>query len=213
MIRRNKKKEESSMREKAAIQDATNTSGLEQAAVQQKQKNKQEGSNYLFDVEEARNLIETGLKGTKTEIVPVKNEKTGDVQYKKVEYDTRKKKLVNNDGAEIFLDICNSGALNHNTISGNLPGRQIKRKVVGTMGSVYDQIIFNHHVYGIGYKNTPDASNIASIIRNPLIDAMNKARGGRMIESQEKVRVEKESISRDGSKNSEKDEKGLKSLF
>jgi len=212
MMRRNKNKK-NSIREKAAIQDASNTAGLEQAAVQQKQKQKQEGSNYLFDVEEARNLIETGLKGVKTEIVPVKNQETGDIEYQRIEYDTRKKKLVNNDGAEIFLDICNSGALNHNTISGNLPGRQIKRKVVGTMGSVYDQIIFNHHRYGIGYKNTPDASNIASIIRNPLIDAMNKARGGRMIESQEKVRVEKESISRDASENQEDNDKGLKSLF
>lgn len=200
------------MREQAAIQDSVNTGGLEQQAIQNKQKDRKQGSNYLFDVEEARELIEKGLKGKTTELVNYTDKETGDTKQRLVEIDTRQRKLCNDDAAELYLSIAENGALNHNTISGYLPASQIKKKVLGTMGPVFDQVIFNHHIHDIGYKNVQDAVSVISIIRNPIIDGMNKARGGRMIESQEKVRVEKESISREGGENQEKDE-GLKSLF
>jgi len=200
------------MREQAAIQDSVNTGGLEQQAMQRKQKDKKEGSNYLFDVEEARALIEKGLKGKETRLVNYRDKETGNIEQQTVEIDKRQRKLCNDDAAELYLSIAENGALNHNTISGYLPASQIKKKVLGTMGPVFDQVIFNHHLHGIGYKNTQDASSVISIVRNPLIDGMNKARGGRMIESQEKVRVEKESISREGGENQENDS-GLRSLF
>jgi len=211
-LRRNKKSEEEKMREQAAIQDSVNTGGLEQQAMQRKQKDKKEGSNYLFDVEEARALIEKGLKGKETRLVNYRDKETGNIEQQTVEIDKRQRKLCNDDAAELYLSIAENGALNHNTISGYLPASQIKKKVLGTMGPVFDQVIFNHHMHGIGYKNTQDASSVISIVRNPLIDGMNKARGGRMIESQEKVRVEKESISREGGENQENDS-GLRSLF
>lgn len=211
-LRRNKKSEEEKMREQAAIQDSVNTGGLEQQAMQQKQKDKKEGSNYLFDVEEARALIEKGLKGKETRVVNYRDKETGNIEQQTVEIDKRQRKLCNDDAAELYLSIAENGALNHNTISGYLPASQIKKKVLGTMGPVFDQVIFNHHLHGIGYKNTQDASSVISIVRNPLIDGMNKARGGRMIESQEKVRVEKESISREGGENQDNDS-GLRSLF
>lgn len=211
-LRRNKKSEEEKMREQAAIQDSVNTGGLEQQAMQRKQKDKKEGSNYLFDVEEARALIEKGLKGKETRLVNYRDKETGNIEQEVVEIDKRQRKLCNDDAAELYLSIAENGALNHNTISGYLPASQIKKKVLGTMGPVFDQVIFNHHLHGIGYKNTQDASSVISIVRNPLIDGMNKARGGRMIESQEKVRVEKESISREGGENQENDS-GLRSLF
>jgi hypothetical protein len=211
-LRGNKKSEEEKMREQAAIQDSVNTGGLEQQAMQQKQKDKKEGSNYLFDVEEARALIEKGLKGKETRLVNYRDKQTGNIEQQTVEIDKRQRKLCNDDAAELYLSIAENGALNHNTISGYLPASQIKKKVLGTMGPVFDQVIFNHHLHGIGYKNTQDASSVISIVRNPLIDGMNKARGGRMIESQEKVRVEKESISREGGENQENDS-GLRSLF
>lgn len=211
-LRRNKKSEEEKMREQAAIQDSVNTGRLEQQAMQQKQKDKKEGSNYLFDVEEARALIEKGLKGKETRVVNYRDKETGNIEQQTVEIDKRQRKLCNDDAAELYLSIAENGALNHNTISGYLPASQIKKKVLGTMGPVFDQVIFNHHLHGIGYKNTQDASSVISIVRNPLIDGMNKARGGRMIESQEKVRVEKESISREGGENQDNDS-GLRSLF
>jgi hypothetical protein len=211
-LRGNKKSEEEKMREQAAIQDSVNTGGLEQQAMQQKQKDKKEGSNYLFDVEEARALIEKGLKGKETRLVNYRDKQTGNIEQQTVEIDKRQRKLCNDDAAELYLSIAENGALNHNTISGYLPASQIKKKVLGTMGPVFDQVIFNHHLHGIGYKNTQDASSVISIVRNPLIDGMNKARGGRMIESQEKVRGEKESISREGGENQENDS-GLRSLF
>ena len=211
VLGRNKKTEEQKMREQAAIQDSMNTNGLEQQAIQNKQKERKEGSNYLFDVEEARNLIEKGLKGKETRTIEYTTD-SGDIRQKAVEVDTRQEKLCNDDAAELYLSIAENGALNHNTISGYLPASQIKKKVLGTMGPVFDQVIFNHHIHDIGYKNVQDAVSVISIIRNPIIDGMNKARGGRMIESQEKVRVEKESISREGGENQEKDE-GLKGLF
>jgi len=211
VLRRNKKSESERMREQAAIQDSANTGKIEQLALHDKQKKKQDGSNYLFDVEEARDLIEKGLKGKEKRIITYTDE-NGDRRRQAVEVDTRQRKLVNDDAAELYLSIAENGALNHNTISGYLPASQIKKKVLGTMGPVFDQVIFNHHLHGIGYKNVQDATSVVSIVRNPIIDGMNKARGGRMIESQEKVRVEKESISREGGENQEKDD-GLRSLF
>lgn len=212
VLGRNKKKDErKEMRRKAALQDSMNTGGIEQQAVQDKREERKEGSNYLFDVEESRELIEKGLKGKVTRKVRFKDE-NGDIQEGWQTIDTRQRKLCNDDAAELFLEICNSGGLNHNTISGYMPAKQIKNKFLATMKSVYEQIIFNHHIHGIGYKDTQDASSISSIVRNPVLDAMNKARGGRMIESQEKVRVEKESISREGGENQE-DSRSVRDLF
>jgi len=211
VLRRNKKSESERMREQAAIQDSANTGKIEQLALHDKQKKKQDGSNYLFDVEEARDLIEKGLKGKEKRIITY-TDQNGDRRRQAVEVDTRQHKLVNDDAAELYLSIAENGALNHNTISGYLPASQIKKKALGTMGPVFDQVIFKHHLHGIGYKNVQDATSVVSIVRNPIIDGMNKARGGRMIESQEKVRVEKESISREGGENQKKDDE-LPSLF
>lgn len=213
MLGRNKKSDKEKMREKAAVQDSMNTGGIEQQQINRKQQQQDnQNNNPLFNVEESRQLIEKGLKGKETKVMQYQDPDTGDIKQQVVEYDTRQRKLCNDDAAELYLEICNSGALNQNTISGYLPARQIQRKVMGTMKPVFEHVLFDHHIHGVGYKNTQDASSISSIVRNPLIDAMNKARGGRMIESQEKVRVEKETTTRDANENQD-DDSGLRSLF
>ena len=196
---RDKKTEEEKARERAAIQDSMQTGGIEQQAINQKQQEKKGNSNQLFDVESARQMIKEGLLGKKTKPVQVQNPETKEIQVKQyVEY-SRKDSLCNEEGAYKFLDEANS-FLNKNTISTYLPASTIENKGKGTLKEVYKQIIVNWHIYDI---NPEDAGDIISIIRNPMIDAMNKARGGRLIKNQEQIRVEKESISREGSSESD----------
>lgn len=199
------------MRERAAIQDSISTGKIEQAAMAQKQENKDKEGNKLFDVEGARKRIEEGLLGYKEQIVNVSDPETGDIQTKRIKKETRKQKLCNEEGASIFLDEANS-FLNHNTISTYLPAETIENKCKGTLKPIYKQIVFNHHKFNI--RSTEDAGDIVSLIRSPMIDATNKARGGRLIKNQEQIRVEKESVSREGGDDSDdKNDKTLGNLF
>jgi len=203
----NGKSDEEKLRERAAIQDSSNIGQMEAQALNKKQQDKEDG-NKLFDVEGARQRIKQGLLGYKMEVRRVKND-NGDIVEKKVPVSTREKQLCNSDGAGVFMDEANS-FLNHNTISTYLPADTIENKCKGTLKPLYKQIFKNFHKFDI--NGTEDAEDIISIIRNPMIDATNKARGGRLIDNQEQIRVEKESISREGG-TEEDDEDTLGGLF
>jgi len=203
----NGKSDEEKLRERAAIQDSQNIGKMEAQALNKKQQDKEDG-NKLFDVEGARQRIKQGLLGYKMEVRRVQND-NGDIVEKKVPVSTREKQLCNSDGAGVFMDEANS-FLNHNTISTYLPADTIENKCKGTLKPLYKQIFKNFHKFDI--NGTEDAEDIISIIRNPMIDATNKARGGRLIENQEQIRVEKESISREGGKE-EDDDDTLGGLF
>jgi len=207
---RNNKSEEEKMRERAAIKDSANTGKLEQQAVAQKQKEREQTQNKLFDVEGARQRIKQGLLGYKKQYVRYQNPDTGNIEVEKKKESTRNKQLCNEEGASVFMDEANS-FLNHNTISTYLPAKTIERKCKGTLKPIYKQIVFSHHKFDIDSRE--DAGDIVSLIRNPMIDAMNKARGGRLIQNQEKIRVEKESISREGGDDSEDSDDGFGGLF
>jgi len=206
----NKKTDEEKMREQAAIKESTQTGKIEQHAMAQKQKQKEQNENKLFNVEGARQRIKEGLLGYKKKYVRWKDQDTGDIKEGFKKQQTRNKQLCNQDGAGIFMDEANS-FLNQNTISSYLPAKTIERKSKGTLKPIYKQIVFKHHIYDI--DSTEDAGDIISIIRNPMIDAMNKSRGGRMIDNQEQIRVEKESISREGGTDDENDDDKLGGLF
>lgn len=210
MALRNKKSEEDKIRERAAIKDSANTGGIEQQAIAQKQEEREQTQNKLFDVEGARKRIKEGLLGFKKRFVPYQDPKTENIEVKQVKESTRNKQLCNEDGASVFMDEANS-FLNHNTISGFLEAQIIERKAKGTLKPVYKQIVFNHHKFDI--DDTADAGDIVSIIRNPMIDAMFKARDGRLMKNQEKIRVEKESISREGSNDEENSSGKVGGLF
>jgi len=203
----NGKSDEEKLRERAAIQDSSNIGQMEAQALNKKQQDKEDG-NKLFDVEGARQRIKQGLLGYKMEVRRVKND-NGDIVEKKVPVSTREKQLCNSDGAGVFMDEANS-FLNHNTISTYLPADTIENKCKGTLKPLYKQIFKNFHKFDI--NGTEDAEDIISIIRNPMIDATNKARGGRLIDNQEQIRVEKESISREGG-TEEDDDDTLGGLF
>jgi len=198
------------MHEQLAAKDSMNTGQIEQAAIQQKQKERAETENKLFDVESARQRIKEGLLGYKEKLVQTRDEESGDLQTKRIKEKTRNRQLCNQEGAGIFMDETNS-FLNHNTISTYLPASTIQNKCKGTLQPIYKQIWKNYHIFDI--SGTEDAQDIISIIRNPMIDAMNKARGGRLIKNQEKIRVEKESISRGGDEDSESNDSRLGGLF
>lgn len=201
------KSDEEKLRERAAIQDSQNIGKMEAQALNKKQQDKEDG-NKLFDVEGARQRIKQGLLGYKMEVRRVRTD-DGDIVEKKVPVSTREKQLCNSDGAGVFMDEANS-FLNHNTISTYLPADTIENKCKGTLKPLYKQIFKNFHKFDI--NGTEDAEDIISIIRNPMIDATNKARGGRLIDNQEQIRVEKESISREGGKE-EDDDDTLGGLF
>lgn len=194
-IRNNKKSDEEKMRERAAIQDSANTGSIEQQAVAQKQNERDQTENKLFDVEGARKRIQQGLLGYKKRIIQYKNPNTGEVKTEVKKTEQRSRQLCNEEAAGIFMDEANS-FLNHNTITTYLPASTIQNKCKGTLQPIYKQIWKNWHIFNI--NGTEDAEDIVSIIRNPMIDATNKARGGRLIKNQEKIRIEKESISREG---------------
>jgi len=203
----NEKSDEEKLREHAAIQDSSNIGKMEAQALSEKQQEKEDG-NKLFDVEGARQRIKQGLLGFKQELRRFKTD-DGDVVEKNVAVSTREKQLCNKEGAGVFMDEANS-FLNHNTISTYLPADTIENKCKGTLKPLYKQIFKNFHKFDI--NGTEDAEDIISIIRNPMIDATNKARGGRLIDNQEQIRVEKESISREGGKD-EDDDENLGGLF
>lgn len=207
---RNRKSEEERMRERAAIQDSINTGGVEQQALQKKQQEREESGNKLFDVEGARKRIRQGLLGYKKESYKYRDPESGDIKVAQRKKSLRDKNLCNEDGAAVFLDEANS-FLNHNTISTYLPGKTIERKCKGTLKPIYKQIVVNHHKFEI--NDTADAGDIVSLIRNPMIDAMNKARGGRLIKNQEQIRVEKESRSIEGSKEENEEDNSFGGLF
>lgn len=197
-----KKKKEEAMRKKAAQKDASQTQKIEAQAMAQKQKNKDQTENNLFDVESARQRIRQGLLGYKQQSKPVKNQETGDIEVVTYKWDERDRSLCNKEAAGIFMDEANS-FLNQNTITTYLPAKTIENKCKGTLQPIYKQIFKNWHIFDI--DGTEDAEDIISIIRNPMIDAMNKARGGRLIKQQEQIRVEKESVTRDEGSESDND--------
>lgn len=192
-LRNNEKSVKDKKKEIQRNQEALNTGRIEQQAVAQKQKEKNQNHNKLFDVESARQRIKEGLLGYKEKYIQYRDE-NGDVQTQKVKDETRDKQLCNEDGAGVFMDEANS-FLNHNTISTYLPAKTIERKCKGTIKQVHRQNVANWHQFGV--ESPEDASEIVSIIRNPMIDAMNKARGGRLIKNQEQVKVEKEVSTRE----------------
>lgn len=206
----NDKSKEEKMREQAAIKDSANTGKIEQRAVAQKQKEKQQTSNKLFDVESARQRIREGLLGYREQIIKYRDPDTGDVKTDVKKTNQRDRQLCNEEAAGIFMDEANS-FLNHNTITTYLPASTIENKCKGTLQPIYKQIWKNFHLFSI--DGTEDAEDIISIIRNPMIDAMNKGRGGRMIKNQEQIRVEKESISREGGEDDDDDSSGIGGLF
>lgn len=197
-IRGDDKDEAQKRREAAAIKDSANTASIEQQAVAQKQKEREQTENKLFDVEGARARIQQGLLGYKKRVLQYRDPDSGEVQTKVQKTDVRDRSLCNEEAAGIFMDEANS-FLNHNTITTYLPASTIENKCKGTLQPIYKQIWKNWHLFDI--NGTEDAEDIISIIRNPMIDATNKARGGRLIKNQEKIRVEKESISREGGDN------------
>jgi len=209
-LRGNDKDRSKEARERASIQEAAQTGKIEQQAVAQKQQERSQTENKLFDVESARKRIKQGLLGFKKKHVTWKDPETGDIKQGVKKEDVRDKQLCNEIGAGIFMDEANS-FLNHNTISTYLPAKTIERKCKGTLKPIYKQIVFNHHKFNI--ESTSDAGDIVSLIRNPMIDAMNKARGGRLIKNQEQIRVEKESISREGGSNDDDDDGAIGGLF
>lgn len=189
----NKKSEEERMREQAAIKDSMNTASIEQQALAEKQKDS--SSNKIFNIKEARQRIKETLLGYKTTYNKYKDQ-NGKVKTETEKIDENPRKLCNRAGAGIFLDEAKT-FLNLNTITSYLPPETIENKGKATLKPIYKQIVFYHPWYEI--PSTTDAGNIISTIRSPMIDAMNKASDGRLIKSQEKVRVEKESVSREGS--------------
>jgi len=198
------------MREQAAIKEASNTGSIEQRAVAQKQEEREQTSNKLFDVESARQRIREGLLGYREQIVKYRDPETGDVKTDVQKVNERDRQLCNEEAAGIFMDEANS-FLNHNTITTYLPASTIENKCKGTLQPIYKQIWKNFHLFNI--NGTEDAEDIVSIIRNPMIDAMNKGRGGRMIKNQEQIRVEKESISREGGDDENQDDSRGLGLF
>ena len=203
------RKRKQERREKLALQDSHNTGSIEQQEVQRKKKKKDNENSPTFDVKSARLIIERILKGKIVKYNNYRDPKTNEIKTNKEVITTTRRKLCNEDAANRYLNYANN-VLNHNTISSNLTPSQIQKMTLGTMGPVFDETIFKHHINGIGYKNTEDAGTIISTIRNPVITALNKARYGRMIESNEKVRVEKsvENITEDKQKDDYKD-KGM----
>jgi hypothetical protein len=187
-LRSNDKTVEEKKKDLQRNQEALNTGPVEQRAAARKQEEKQQEQNKLFDVESARQRIKEGLLGYKENYVQYKDPDTGNIETRKVKDQVRDKQLCNEDGAGIFMDEANS-FLNHNTISTYLPAKTIERKCKGTLKQIHRQNVANWHKFGV--ESPEDASEIISIIRNPMIDAMNKARGGRLIKNQEQIRVEK----------------------
>lgn len=208
-LRGNDKSVEDKKKEIQRNQEALSTGPVEQQAARQKQKEKQQGQNKLFDVESARQRIKEGLLGYKEQMVQYKNPDTGNIETRKVKDETRDKQLCNEDGAGVFMDEANS-FLNHNTISTYLPAKTIERKCKGTLKQIHRQNVANWHKFGV--ESPEDASEIISIIRNPMIDAMNKARGGRLIKNQEQIRVEKNVSTREETDENE-DEGKIGGLF
>jgi hypothetical protein len=198
------------MREQAAIKEASQTGNIEQRAVAQKQEEKQQSSNKLFDVESARQRIREGLLGYRERLDRYRDPESGEVQTQMVKVNERDRQLCNEEAAGIFMDEANS-FLNHNTITTYLPASTIENKCKGTLQPIYKQIWKNFHLFDI--NGTEDAEDIVSIIRNPMIDAMNKGRGGRMIKNQEQIRVEKESISREGGSDDDDNDGTIGGLF
>jgi len=123
------KTKEEKMREQAAIKDSANTGKIEQRAVAQKQKEKQQTSNKLFDVESARQRIREGLLGYREQIIKYRDPETGDVKTDVKKTNQRDRQLCNEEAAGIFMDEANS-FLNHNTISTYLPAKTIERKCI-----------------------------------------------------------------------------------
>jgi len=209
MIGGDDKSEADKRREAASIQDAAKTGQIEQQAVAQKQKERSQTENNLFDVETGRRRIKEGLHGYKHKYVRYKDEETGEVKegFKKIQ--TRETSLCNEKAAQILMDEVNS-FLNHNTISSFLPPQTIERKCKGTLKQIHRRMVADWHKFGI--HSRADAGEIISLIRSPMVDATNKARGGRLIKNQEQIRVEKESISREGGSDEDEDDK-LGGLF
>lgn len=202
VLGRNKKTAEEKKKSIDRQKEGLRTGAVEQQAVAQKQKERDQTENKLFDVEGARKRIKQGLLGYKEKYVQYKDPETGEVVTEKVKDETREKQLCNENGAGVFMDEANS-FLNHNTISTYLPAKTIERKCEGTLKQIHRQNVANWHKFGV---NSPeDASEIISIIRNPMIDAMNKARGGRLIKNQEQIRVEKDVSTREETDDNEED--------
>lgn len=208
-LRSNDKSPAEQKKEVQRNQEALSSGRVEQQAVAKKQKERDNDQNKLFDVESARQRIKEGLLGYKEQYVQYKDPDTGNIETMKVKDETRDKQLCNENGAGVFMDEANS-FLNHNTISTYLPAKTIERKCKGTIKQIHRQNVANWHKFGV--ESPEDASEIVSIIRNPMIDAMNKARGGRLIKNQEQIRVEKNVSTREETDEND-DDKKLGGLF
>jgi len=193
------------MREQAAIKEASNTGSIEQRAVAQKQEEKKQSNNKLFDVEGAKRAIKQTLSGKVLKEGWTTNPKTGEAEYKTKVKEKEGKPLTNEKGAHRYIDIAKQ-FLNENTITSFQTGQRIEKKCKGTIKEAYIPCFVNFHIFDIAYE---DMGAIISTIRSPMVDATYKAQGGRMIRNQEQIRVEKESISREGKNEEDDDDRSL----
>jgi len=186
-----KKEEAKRQREhQAATKKATQKSENKERALSQKRQRNETGKNEVFDVDSALELIKENLLGYSTEIVPKKKE-SGGMTYIKKQIELSSKRLCNKRGAQTFLSIART-VLNHNTITGYLPGENIGNKQKLTMKDAYKQAATQFHKYNI--EGPTDAETIITTIRNPTTDAAHKARNGRGMKNTETVREETRSV-------------------
>lgn len=174
----------------AATQKATQKSENKEKALNLKRKQNETGKNEVFDVDSALELIKENLLGYSTEIRP-KKKQSGGITYVKERIELSSKRLCNKEGAQTFLSIART-VLNHNTITGYLPGENIGNKQKLTIKDVYKQAATQFHKYDI--EGPTDAATIVTTIRNPTTDAAHKARGGRGMKNTETVREETRSV-------------------
>jgi len=198
-------KRKKKMREQEAIRGASNTSSIEQRAIAQKQKQKEQNSKLLFDVEGAKKGIRQTLSGKIVKEGWTTNSKTGESEYKREIQPKEGDPLTNEKGAHRYIDISKQ-FLNVNTITSQQTGERIEKKCKGTIKEAYIPCFINFHKFEIAYE---DMGAIISTIRSPMVDATYKAQGGRMIRNQEQIRVENENIVREGKSDGDNDERGL----
>ena len=198
-----KEKAEERMKKQGQIKQAYSESSIAQAKAKRKEKQKEQNKGIVFDVKTALRQIEQSLKGVKRKVK----------QYKDQEKNTRKKvekvQVVENppcnkEGAERYLEIAKT-FLNHNTISSYQPAKTIERKCKGTIHTYHEVTITKHHLYDI---DVDDCKTIWTTLLAPMVDATNKARGGRMLKNQEQTTVINKSITDEIGSNDDESSRG-----
>lgn len=211
MIGRNNKNEREQAKEmakdRAQIQESFTTGKLE-SNLAMKKKQEQENDD-LLNVEQAKRDLRKALLGKELHIQQVKTEE-GDIKQKPVWIDISEKQLCNQKGFDMVWSQV-EGFLNKNVTGSYLPAHTISNMCKGTLKAIIKQIKTHHDEYGI--DNREDASEIVDIVRTALVANMNKARGGRGLQSKEKTVVEKITRALDSDEDEEKNDGPFGGVF